>query len=438
MYLPHYGGKALALHVDRGEANADQREPQGLMQKAINRRTVDYSGPAIKYLQNKFYMRSPVDAKALQPTAAGALDMMCPAGYPDKPGNCFNSKFIHVSTNKMRCAINVVLWMPDGRRLMTGTHSGEFTLWNGMSFNFETIIQAHDVAIRSMMWAHNENFLITGDDTGVMKYWKPNMENVKAHQAHNEAVRGVTFSPSDLKFATCSDDSLVKVWDFGLCQTVTTLSGHGGDVRTVDWHPRQRLLASGSKDGLVKLWDASMPGALTSLHGHKGMVMMARWNQNGNWLLTASRDQLCKVFDIRTMKELATLRGQNKDVACCAWHPFHEELCATGGYDGSLLFWTVGHERPQAEIRNAHDMHIWSMAWHPMGHMLSTGSNDYSTKFWGRARPGDIWRDRRQQEEAMARSESGVESSRLLGPRSSSGMPTVPGLNIPGIAGGGA
>lgn len=31
--------------------------------------------------------------------------------------------------------------MPDGRRLLTGSSSGEFTLWNAQTFNFETILQ---------------------------------------------------------------------------------------------------------------------------------------------------------------------------------------------------------------------------------------------------------------------------------------------------------
>lgn len=32
-------------------------------------------------------------------------------------------------------------WTPEGRRLITGNSSGEFTLWNGSAFNFETIMQ---------------------------------------------------------------------------------------------------------------------------------------------------------------------------------------------------------------------------------------------------------------------------------------------------------
>lgn len=37
----------------------------------------------------------------------------------------------------------------------------------------------------------------------------------------------------------------------------------------------------------------------------------------------------------------------------------------------------------------AHDQAIWTLDWHPLGHILATGSNDNNTKFWGRNRPGD-------------------------------------------------
>ena len=53
----------------------------------------------------------------------------------------------------------------------------------------------------------------------------------------------------------------------------------------------------------------------------------------------------------------------------------------------------------QAEVRGAHEGVIWTMAWHPAGHILATGSGDTCTKFWGRAQPGDPWRDRGQQEQ---------------------------------------
>jgi hypothetical protein len=63
---------------------------------------------------------------------------------PARKGNAVDSlpaKHLHSSLNKMRHPVNVVKWTPEGRRLLTGSTSGEFTLWNGTAFNFETIMQ---------------------------------------------------------------------------------------------------------------------------------------------------------------------------------------------------------------------------------------------------------------------------------------------------------
>lgn len=40
-------------------------------------------------------------------------------------------------------SISFLQWTPEGRRLVTGASSGEFTLWNGLTFNFETILQVN-------------------------------------------------------------------------------------------------------------------------------------------------------------------------------------------------------------------------------------------------------------------------------------------------------
>lgn len=81
----------------------------------------------------------------------------------------------------------------------------------------------------------------------------------------------------------------------------------------------------------------------TFRHAHKSTVMDLRWNDNGNWLVTASRDHLLKVFDLRNLsEEIQVFRGHKKEASAVAWHPIHEGLFASGGSDGSILFWNVG------------------------------------------------------------------------------------------------
>ena len=61
---------------------------------------------------------------------------------------------------------------------------------------------------------------------------------------------------------------------------------------------------------------------------------------------------------------------------------------STGDMDGNLSFWMTDSPLAQVTVEQAHSKQIRALAWHPVGHMLASGSRDQSTRFWVPARPG--------------------------------------------------
>lgn len=96
------------------------------------------------------------------------------------------------------------------------------------------------------------------------------------------------------------------------------------------------------------------------------------------------------MYDIRTMRETEAWKGQNSEVCRLAWHPVHESLLLSGGYNGSLVYWMVGQPTPHTVITDAHRQSIDLIAWHPAGHLLATASHDAMLKFWCREPPGSM------------------------------------------------
>jgi polyadenylation factor subunit 2 len=299
------------------------------------------------------------------------------------------TKFAHISINKIKCPLNVIRWTPDGRRLITGTSTGEFTLWNGFSFNFETILQAHESAVRSLCWSPTGSFLISSDTLGIIKYWHPSMNNIQIIQGHTEAIRDLSFSHNDSKFCSASDDGKIKIWDSKDSREERVLTGHGWDVRVAQWHPAKSLIASGGKDNLVKLWDPRSGSELTTLHIHKNTILSLKWSLNGNYLLTGGKDQVVKMMDIRAMKESFTYKNHRKEITSMCIHPHIPDLFITGGAEGGLYFWQMYNESPLEIVEKAHENTIWSLDYHPIGHVLSSGSIDQSCRFWIRPRTGN-------------------------------------------------
>jgi polyadenylation factor subunit 2 len=107
-----------------------------------------------------------------------------------------------------------VKFTPDARRVLTGATSGEFTLWNALTFNFETILQAHDTAVRALDWSKSGAWLVSGDNNGIIKYFQPNMNNLQMFEGHKDSIRDISFSPNDSRFVSCGDDGVIKLWGF--------------------------------------------------------------------------------------------------------------------------------------------------------------------------------------------------------------------------------
>lgn len=370
------------------------------VKKVRPRRTVDYGGPMGRWALLRKLRPNATHVPYLRPAPPYIIDLLPPKAYPDNASTSLCTKFVHTSTNKIRCPVNCVTWTPEGRRVLTGSTSGEFTLWNGLTFNFETILQAHDTAVRTMRFTHSGAYLASADQSGIIKYFQPNMNNLTAWTGHREAIRGLSFSPDDQRFATASDDSTVRIWSFEESREERVLTGHGWDVKCVEWHPTKGLLASGSKDNMIKFWDPRTGTVLSTLHYHKNTVQALTWSPNGNLLASASRDQTVRVFDIRAMKEFRVLKGHKKEVCSVAWHPVHP-LLVSGGSEGAILHWDLSSSTdpktlsaiqqpgPRATLSQAHDSNVWSLAFHPLGHLLVSASNDHTTRFWCRERPGD-------------------------------------------------
>lgn len=411
--------------------------------------------------------------------------MIPPAARTTNAADSIPGRWVHQSLNKVKHPVNVVRWTPEGRRLLTASSSGEFTLWNGTAFNFETIMQAHDSAIRALEYSHSDDWLISADHDGTIKYWQPNFNNVVSINGHNDPIRDLAIAPTDLKFVTASDDSTLKVFDFAGGVAEMTLTGHGWDAKTCDWHPTKGLIASGSKDHLVKLWDPRSGRCLTTLHGHKNTVTKVMFERvNGMCLATGGRDNTARIFDLRMMRDICLLRGHEKDVSTFTWHPIHANLLSTGGGDGSLFHYLLdepnapeGHAAskpvydspdpetapvqtiyPAHKVSFAHEMPIWSLDWHPLGHILVSGSNDRLTRFWTRARPGDTAylkdqyhigeaaamaggtfvgsknRRQRQEEEAQEAEDEmdGLEDQKMPS-KAPPAFPGIPGLPLPGM-----
>ena len=179
------------------------------MRKAIQRRGVDYAASMLNWHKKSKYYRDVFDEEFIQwdldepemveerqiSHPQGGMNMLPPSAVEHNFASSLCTRYTHTSINKVRFPVTAIAIAPDGKRVITGASSGEFTLWNAQHFNFETILQAHDAAVRSMVFSHSDQYLLSGDHNGVVKYYEPNFNCVKSYQAHDQPLRQLCFSP---------------------------------------------------------------------------------------------------------------------------------------------------------------------------------------------------------------------------------------------------
>lgn len=236
-FLKNQKHKHRRFDIQQQQPELDEEDPDAQVgldpdgqptkeKKKFGRRTVDWSTPTQKFNVRRKYMQfsnrgrpSYIASGAEGGTKYGsdplyASKILPPHANKNNTAAVTATRFVRTATNKRKCQILKVVWTPDGKRLITGSSTGEFTLWNGTTFNFETIMQAHENTIRAMTWSRFGQWLLSGDQGGYIKYWQQNMNNVHMFPAHNSSIRGITCCPDDTMFATCSDDHTIQIWDF--------------------------------------------------------------------------------------------------------------------------------------------------------------------------------------------------------------------------------
>jgi WD40 repeat protein len=261
--------------------------------------------------------------------------------------------------------------------------------------------------------------MLTVDETHLLKIWQINYDVIEQWPIHERRVRQLSFSPCDRKFASCSDDTTIKIWDLATRSEERKFE-LGSDVRTVDWHPSRALLVSGGKDAAVRFFDPRDGVNLSTLPLHKNFVTKVVWNQNGNWVLSSGRDSKIRLIDVRMMSEMMTFQGHEKEVFAIAWHPTQEDLFVSGGFTGEMHWWSVGVERPLFSLPHAQKNAIHQLRFHPVGHVLASAGQDGLVRWWVRNKAGDD----------LAKS-SNVQHDEIV--KAVIQPSEVPSLNIPGL-----
>jgi WD40 repeat protein len=239
--------------------------------------------------------------------------------------------------------IRSVAFLPDGKRLATGSDDYTTKIWNlNCGIAERTLKEAPFVIV-----SPDGKRLATGSWGKSVKVRDIDSNKViYTLEGHTSSVWSIAFSPDSKWLATESDDSTVKIWDLDSSKVIYTLEGYTEAVTSVAFSPacpdepaRGKWLATGSDDNTAKIWNLNSGKVVYNL-AHHSSVTSVTFSHDGKWLATGSDDSKVRIWDLDSGKIAYTLEGHAPSVTSVAFSPDGKRV-ASGSEDYTAKIWEI-------------------------------------------------------------------------------------------------
>ncbi|KAK5868875.1 hypothetical protein PBY51_009851 [Eleginops maclovinus] len=183
--------------------------------------------------------------------------------------------------------------------------------------------------------------------------------------SHDEAVMCCGYSKEFRQVVSCSEGSVVKVWDFDTGRQVFEFCGTQDQsaITCMAFDPKGRRLITGGRDGCVKIWNFNNGQCLKTLRkdgvGNEVCDCIFLQVHMSFYVMSVGGDRKIDIYpDIPEglhhvqrpqppwQDDLKS--GHKEDILCVAQCP--PSLLATSSYDGEIIVWNVVSGRIRCRI----------------------------------------------------------------------------------------
>ncbi|XP_063313848.1 WD repeat-containing protein 1 [Pelobates fuscus] len=191
---------------------------------------------------------------------------------------------------------------------------------------------------------------------------------------HNRFVNCIRFSPDGNRFATCSADGQIFLYDGKTGEQVCNIGdgkAHNGGIYAISWSADSNHLLSASGDKTAKIWDVAANSAVTTFHLGSDVLdqqLGCLWQKD--YLLSISLSGYINYLDKNNPdRPLRVIKGHSKSIQCMTVHKGDgRSTIYTGSHDGHINYWDADSGENDSFTGKGHSNQVSSM-------VLDNGSN---------------------------------------------------------------
>lgn len=222
-------------------------------------------------------------------------------------------------------------------QLASGSYDNTIRIWNKNTLKEEEIINENGKIFTLLEFEKNK--LLCGTSDNCINLWEINLTSkVKnlsySFTGHTLWVNSLVKCSPDY-FASGSNDSKIKIWDYYNKKCIGTLSGHVDCILSLILLKNNNL-CSGSVDKNIKLWDWVKGTCLATLRGHENWVKCIFELDNGI-ILSGSDDKTIRLW--KDKKIISVLKGHENSVR--TFCQINSNYFTSGGFDNIIKIWEI-------------------------------------------------------------------------------------------------
>lgn len=239
--------------------------------------------------------------------------------------------------------VNDLVFTNDTQRLITGSGSGNVSLWDVPSGDLVAVFSGNSGRITSVALSLDDTVLAVGSEDGTVQtriLGSDELTNPNTLETIGPKINALAFHPINPNLLLSGDqEGTVRVWDLAQQRNILTLEDDADRIVSLSVH-RDGYVASGSYDNTIRIWNIENGQLTHLLKGHDFVVSDVAFSPDGQLLASASYDESIKIWNWQKSEVLCTLNGHSGFVYDLAFSDVGDTLIS-GGYDGTVRTWDL-------------------------------------------------------------------------------------------------